>query len=75
MLLFLEALQAAALGTMSMVIGGDVTTYNAVYPILESNEHNACSTWVGVVQGTSRKIANNMLAAAHNLSNQSTEKH
>lgn len=54
----------AAAGTMSMVIGGDVTTYAAVLPILEAM--SSTRVHVGDVgAGNVAKIANNMLAAAH----------
>ncbi len=54
----------AAAGTMSMVIGGDVTTYNAVLPILEMMSSTSVHVG-GVGAGNVAKIANNMLAAAH----------
>ncbi|WP_339721816.1 NAD(P)-dependent oxidoreductase [Marinomonas primoryensis] len=54
----------AAAGTMSMVIGGDVTTYNAVLPILEAMSSTRVHVG-GVGAGNVAKIANNMLAAAH----------
>ena len=54
----------AAAGTMSMVIGGDLNTYNSVLPILEAM--SSVRTHVGDVgAGNIAKIANNMLAAAH----------
>lgn len=54
----------AAAGTMTMVIGGELNTYNAVLPILEAM--SSVRVHVGAVgAGNIAKIANNMLAAAH----------
>ena len=54
----------AAAGTMSMVIGGNLESYNSVLPVLEAM--SSVRVHVGDVgAGNIAKIANNFLAAAH----------